>query len=208
MIRGHIGVRTFVVQSNIMIKTLAISLALLSCGVQNNGAESKKTISQTQPLPASKSIHEFKVEGLEGGTIDFSTFKGKKILVVNTASECGYTPQYKELEELYKKYNGKLVVVGFPANNFGGQEPGSNQEIKAFCEKNYGVSFPMAAKISVKGDDVAPIYKWLTQKAENGVLDAEVRWNFNKFLIDENGKMIAYFPSKVAPMSEEITSKL
>lgn len=155
-----------------------------------------------------KNIYQFKVPSLEGGTIDFSAFKGKKILVVNTASACGYTPQYKELEQLYEKYNDKLVIIGFPANNFGGQEPGPNSEIKEFCTKNYGVTFPMAAKISVKGDDTAPIYKWLTNKTENGVLDAEIKWNFNKFLIDENGNLLAYFPSKITPMSEEIISKL
>ena len=185
-----------------------MAAAFISCGLQNNPVEIGNAKSLKGEPVAARSIHEFKVESLDGGTIDFSTFKGKKILVVNTASECGYTPQYKELEELYKKFGDKLVVVGFPANNFGGQEPGSNIEIKAFCEKNYGVTFPMAAKVSVKGEDMAPIYKWLTQKTENGVLDAEVRWNFNKFLIDEKGNMIAYFPSKVKPMDEEITSKL
>ena len=116
--------------------------------------------------------------------------------------------QYKELEELYKKYKEKLVIVGFPANNFGQQEPGTNEEIRTFCTKNYGVTFPMAAKISVKGDDMAPIYQWLTHKDLNGVLDAEIKWNFNKFLLDENGKLLAYFPSKVKPMSEDITGKL
>ncbi|RYY67019.1 MAG: glutathione peroxidase [Chitinophagaceae bacterium] len=161
-----------------------------------------------QQVISAKTIYDFKVDGLEGGSIDFAAYKGKKILVVNTASNCGYTPQYKELEALYEKYKDKLVIVGFPANNFGGQEPGTNTEIKAFCEKNYGVTFPMAAKVSVKGDDMAPIYQWLTQKEQNGVLDAEIKWNFNKFLIDENGHMVAYFPSKVTPMSEEITSKL
>jgi glutathione peroxidase len=154
------------------------------------------------------SIHNFKVEGLDGSTIDFSKFKGKKILVVNTASKCGYTPQYEALEKVYEKYKDKLVIVGFPANNFGQQEPGSNVEIKEFCTKNYGVTFPMAAKISVKGDDMAPLYKWLTTKTENGVLDAEIKWNFNKFLLDENGKMIAYFPSKVTPDSDEILKYL
>jgi glutathione peroxidase len=155
-----------------------------------------------------KGIYSFKVEALEGGSIDFSKFKGKKILVVNTASKCGYTPQYKGLEELYKKYQDKLVIVGFPANNFGGQEPGSSTEIKEFCTKNYGVTFPMAAKVSVKGDDQAAIFKWLCNKAQNGVLDAEIKWNFGKFLLDEKGTLVAYFPSKVEPMSEEITSKL
>lgn len=164
-----------------------------------------KDYSDTKDL---NSIHQFKVESLTGGSINFADFKGKKILVVNTASKCGYTPQYKDLEALYQKEKGRLVIVGFPANNFGGQEPGTNSEIQEFCQKNYGVSFPMAAKISVKGDDMAPIYQWLTQKAKNGVLDAEVKWNFGKFLLDEQGKMMAYFPSKVTPLSEEILSKL
>ena len=190
-----------------MIKVFAISAALLGC-MANSSTKDKMVPATNKQTVVAKSIYDFKVEGLEGGTIDFSAYKGKKILVVNTASNCGYTPQYKELETLYEKYKDKLVIVGFPANNFGGQEPGTNTEIKAFCEKNYGVSFPMAAKVSVKGEDMAPIYQWLTQKAQNGVLDAEIKWNFNKFLIDENGNMVAYFPSKVTPMSEEITSKL
>ena len=154
------------------------------------------------------SIYKFKVEALDGSTIDFSKFKGKKILVVNTASKCGFTPQYEALQKLYDKYKDKLVIVGFPANNFGQQEPGTNQEIKEFCTKNYGVTFPMAAKISVKGDDIAPIYKWLTTKQLNGVLDAEITWNFNKFLLDENGVLIAKFDSKVLPMGDEIVKYL
>ena len=159
-------------------------------------------------LPGDPSIHGFKVKSIEGGTIDFSKFKGKKILVVNTASKCGYTPQYSQLEELYKKYGKKLVIVGFPANNFGAQEPGTNEEIKSFCTKNYGVTFPMAAKVSVKGDDIAPIYKWLTEKSENGVMDADIKWNFTKFLLDENGVLLAKFDSKVTPMSDEILAYL
>lgn len=157
---------------------------------------------------ASTTIYSFKVEGLEGGIIDFAKFKGKKILIVNTASECGYTPQYEGLEKLYKANKGKLVIVGFPANNFGAQEPGSNSTIAGFCKKNYGVSFPMAAKISVKGADQAKIYQWLTQKALNGVQDAEVKWNFHKFLIDENGKLVAVFPSAVKPEGPEIKAAL
>lgn len=155
-----------------------------------------------------ETIYKFKVASLNGGTIDFSAFKGKKILVVNTASKCGFTPQYAQLEELYKEYGNKLVIVGFPANNFGAQEPGSNADIKSFCTKNYGVTFPMAAKISVKGDDIAPIYKWLTTKDENGVMDAEIKWNFTKFLLDENGVLIAKFDSKVTPLSDEILAYL
>jgi glutathione peroxidase len=191
-----------------MIKLIAISAIVISCAVQTNNASQTMVNEKNNPADTSKTIYQFKVASLDGGIIDFASFKGKKILVVNTASQCGYTPQYKDLEALYEKYKDKLVIVGFPANNFGGQEPGTNTEIKTFCEKNYGVTFPMAAKISVKGDDTAPIYKWLTHKDQNAVLDAEIKWNFNKFLLDENGKMIAYFPSKVTPMSEEITSKL
>jgi glutathione peroxidase len=193
-----------------MIKLIAISTIILSCAAQSNYA-SESEVSQMNMNPANdttKSIHQFKVASLEGETINFASFKGKKILIVNTASECGYTPQYKDLQALYEKYKDKLVIVGFPANNFGGQEPGSNTDIKSFCQKNYGVSFPMAAKISVNGEDIAPIYKWLTSKEQNAVLDATIKWNFNKFLLDENGRMIAYFPSRVTPMSEEITSKL
>src|SRR5918993_2792730 len=190
----------------LMIKSLAIGLALVSSVFNFTPGPL-----ETPELPGNevaKSIYDFKVEGLDGSTIDFSKFKGKKILIVNTASECGYTKQYEGLEELYKKYQDKLVIVGFPANNFGGQEPGSNEQIKEFCKKNYGVTFPMAAKISVKGDDTAPIYKWLCSKSENGVLDAEIKWNFNKFLVDENGKLITKFDSKVTPTSEELISKL
>lgn len=162
----------------------------------------------TNPSATLKSIYDFKVPALDGSTIDFSKYKGKKILIVNTASQCGYTPQYEGLEKLYETYKEKLVIVGFPANNFGQQEPGTNDEIKTFCKKNYGVTFPMAAKVSVNGDDIADIYKWLTQKSENGEMDVTIKWNFGKFLLDENGKLINYFPSKVTPMSEEITSKL
>lgn len=155
-------------------------------------------------FPSDNSIHRFKVKSIEGKTIDFSSFKGKKILVVNTASKCGYTPQYEALQQVYTTYKDKLVIVGFPANNFGGQEPGSDGEIQDFCKARYGVSFPLASKVSVKGTDMAPIYKWLTSKAENGVLDAEIKWNFGKFLLDEQGKLIQYFPSNVKPDSEEI----
>jgi glutathione peroxidase len=192
-----------------MIKILAITTALLSCTSQANVKDSLPTQNtSTNNNTMIASIHDFKVEALDGTTIDFATFKGKKILVVNTASQCGYTPQYEGLEALYKKYQDKLVIVGFPANNFGGQEPGTNGEIKEFCKKNYGVSFPMAAKVSVKGDDIAPIYKWLCSKTSNGVMDAEIGWNFGKFLLDEKGQLVNYFPSKVIPMSEEITKKL
>jgi glutathione peroxidase len=155
-------------------------------------------------LVSTPSIHQFKVKSIDGGIIDFAKFKGKKILVVNVASKCGFTRQYAGLEKLYEANKDKLVIVGFPANNFGSQEPGTDGEIVQFCKARFGVTFPMASKISVKGDDTAPIYKWLTTKEQNGVLDATIGWNFNKFLLDENGKLLAYFPSKVEPDSDEI----
>jgi len=155
-----------------------------------------------------KTIYEFKVESLDGKTIDFSNYKGKKILIVNTASKCGYTPQYEGLEKLYEANKGKLVIVGFPANDFGEQEPGSNQEIAGFCQKNYGVTFPMASKITVVGKDKAPIYQWLTEKRHNGFSDSEVKWNFQKYLIDEQGHLVAVFPSAVKPDSEELAAAL
>ena len=155
-----------------------------------------------------KSIHPFKVKSLDGKVIDFSKFKGKKILIVNTASECGFTPQYEDLEKLSNTYKDKLVVVGFPANNFGGQEPGSNEEIGAFCKKNYGVTFPMAAKVSVKGKDAAPIFKFLTDKKQNGVKNTIILWNFTKFLLNEEGELIDTFISTTKPTSESITKYL
>ena len=155
-----------------------------------------------------QSIHSFTVNSIDGKNLNLASFKGKKILIVNTASKCGYTPQYEGLEKVYEQYKDKLVILGFPCNQFGGQEPGSNEEIVAFCKKNYGVSFPLADKIDVKGDNIAPIYQWLTMKSKNGILDASIGWNFNKFLIDENGKMMAYFPSSVKPDSEDILKYL
>ena len=190
-----------------MIKFIFIGFALFTSVVSLNTSSMQNEI-PAQTSSTVKSIYDFKVEALDGSTINFASFKGKKILIVNTASACGYTPQYEGLEALYKKYQDKLVIVGFPANNFGGQEPGTNGEIKEFCKKNYGVTFPMAAKISVKGDDIAAIYKWLCNKSENGVLDATISWNFNKFLLDEKGNLVTKFDSKVTPMSNELTSKL
>lgn len=155
-----------------------------------------------------KSIYDFKVEALEGGQIDFSKYKGKKILIVNTASKCGYTPQYEALQKLYERYQGQLVIVGFPANNFMFQEPGDNAEIRNFCQKNYGVTFPMAAKISVKGKKMHPLYVWLTQKKYNGFSDNSVKWNFQKYLLDENGKLVAVFAPGTDPLSEEIITAI
>ena len=161
----------------------------------------------TGAVLAQKSFYDFKVKDIDGNDFDLSTLKGKKVLVVNTASKCGNTPQYEQLQALNEKYGDKkFVIVGFPANNFGQQEPGTNAEIEEFCTKNYGVTFPMMSKISVKGSDMNPLYKWLTTKNENGVLDSEVTWNFQKYLIDENGKLVKTVAPKVKPDDEQIVS--
>jgi glutathione peroxidase len=149
-------------------------------------------------------FYDFKVKTLEGKEFDFSTLKGKKVMIVNTASKCGNTPQYKDLEEVYTKYQDNLVIIGFPANNFASQEPGTATEIRKFCTENYGVTFPMMEKISVKGDDMAPIYKWLTSKSKNGVRDSEVKWNFQKYLIDEKGNLIDVIDPKEKPTSDKV----
>ncbi len=192
-----------------MIKILLPALAFMACTGSNTQTQTSAMINSTHISPDSiPNIYGFSVEKLEGGTISLADFKGKYLLLVNTASECGYTPQYKDLQKLHETHGHQLVVIGFPANNFGSQEPGSNVEISGFCKKNYGVSFPMAAKISVKGQDMAPLYQWLTQKKLNGVMDAEVSWNFNKFLVGKDGRLITKFESSVEPMSEEILSLL
>lgn len=154
-----------------------------------------------------KNFYDFTVQTIDGKEFNLSQLKGKKVLVVNVASKCGFTPQYKQLEELYEKYGkDNFTIIGFPANNFLWQEPGTNKEIHEFCTLNYGVTFPMMAKISVKGKDIAPLYKWLTKKSENGKQDADVKWNFQKFLIDENGNWAGVAYSRTTPMSEEIVS--
>ena len=184
---------------------MILSMVAFIQGCAQKKSETSK--SKTQELMGT-TIYNYKVEGLEGGEINFADFKGKKILIVNTASECGFTKQYADLEQLYKDYKDKLVIIGFPANNFGGQEPGTNEEIGAFCQRNYGVTFPMAAKVSVKGDDIAPIFKYLTEKELNGVKNSTILWNFTKFLIDENGRLIDTFVSTTKPTDEAITKYL
>ena len=151
------------------------------------------------------SIYSFKVKDLSGNEFDFATLKGKKILIVNTASECGLTPQYEQLQAIHEKYkNSNFVIVGFPANNFGSQEPGTNAEIGAFCKKNYGVTFPMMEKISVKGSDMHVLYQFLTQKSKNGLKDTDVEWNFQKYLIDEKGHLAAVMSPRVVPNDTSI----
>jgi glutathione peroxidase len=160
-------------------------------------------------LQQTKSFYDYTVKTIYDEDFNLSSLKGKKVMVVNTASKCGFTPQYGELEKLYKEYGGeKFVIIGFPANNFLKQEPGTNEEIETFCRVNYGVTFPMMAKISVKGNDIHPLYQWLTSKALNGVRDAEVKWNFQKFLIDENGHLADVLMPKDSPYDERIISWL
>lgn len=158
-------------------------------------------------VTAPANIYGFKVKSIDGKTIDLNQYKGKKILIVNTASECGYTPQYEALQQLSETYKGKLVVIGFPANNFGGQEPGTDAEIKSFCTKSYKVTFPMASKVSVKGNDMNELFKWLTSQP-NPDFTGDINWNFEKFLIDENGKLIRRFRSKVRPMDADLTKSI
>jgi len=161
----------------------------------------------TQDPANPKTLHDFKVKTLYGEDFDLASLKGKKVLVVNTASKCGLTPQYEDLQKLYEKYGGEdFEIIGFPANNFMNQEPGTNEEIATFCQINYGVSFPMMAKISVKGKDIHPLYAWLTQKSENGVLDARVGWNFQKFMVDEEGRLVEFAKPKTLPFDEKIVS--
>jgi glutathione peroxidase len=183
-------------------------LALAACTSQNvnqPGMENENTrVEQTSASASASPFYAFKVNSLEGKEVDLSQFKGKKILVVNVASECGNTPQYKELQQLYSEHADKVTILGFPANNFGGQEPGSSEEIAAFCEKNYGVTFPMFEKISVKGEDQHPLYRWLSDKSQNGVTGEEPSWNFSKYLLDEQGQVVAYYSPKVSVLDDAV----
>lgn len=164
------------------------------------------TMANTTQPPAS--FHSFTMKDIRGKEVNLASYKGKTVLVVNTASKCGYTPQYKELQALYEKYVGKdFVILGFPANEFGGQEPGSDESIAEFCEVNYGVKFPMFSKTVVKGDGIHPLFRMLTS-AENPDFKGEINWNFEKFLIDEDGKLVRRFRSRTTPMSAELTGAI
>lgn len=165
-----------------------------------------KGLDMTGDVP--ESIYEFKMKAIDGSTIDFSTFKGKKLLIVNVASKCGYTPQYEDLQKLHELYGNKVTILGFPANNFGKQEPGTNDEIALFCSENYGVTFQMFEKISVKGDDMAPLYHWLSEEKYNGWNNEAPSWNFCKYLVNEKGELVAFYPSKVEPLSDDIIAKI
>ncbi|SFQ76631.1 glutathione peroxidase [Flavobacterium akiainvivens] len=193
-----------------MMKNLILSaVSLLAVSFCN--CEHKKSFTSTHRTENKKdmavhSIYQYKVKDITGKEFDFATLKGKKVMIVNTASKCGLTPQYESLEKLYKEYSSKnFVIIGFPANNFASQEPGTNDEIASFCKLNYGVTFPMMEKISVKGDDMAPIYQFLTQKEKNGLQDSEVEWNFQKYLINENGMLERVVGPKTLPDDESVT---
>jgi glutathione peroxidase len=175
---------------------LILPLALFGCGIATTGS------TQNQPT---MSFHQLKAVDINGNSYDMAQLAGHKVLVVNTASECGFTPQYKQLEELYEQYKDEgLVIIGFPSNDFGKQEPGDEKTIAEFCQKNYGVTFPMMSKVHTKGGQQNPVYAWLTQRKLNGVLDSEVKWNFQKYLIDEEGRLVTMYPSAQEPLSEAI----
>ncbi len=187
---------------------LGAALFILSTGCKK-GTESKPAEPQAEATKeqamSKENIYQFKVNDLYGSEFDFSSLEGKKIMVVNTASECGLTPQYADLQKLYDQYKDQnFVIVGFPANNFGGQEPGSDQEIASFCKENYGVTFPMMSKISVKGDDKHQVYQFLTNKSKNGLQDSEVAWNFQKYLIDEKGELAMVVEPRTLPTDPSI----
>lgn len=185
---------------------LSLTYICISC---NDKIAQSKDIQEQENIENRKTIYDFTMDDIDGVPKDLSQYKGQVVLIVNTASGCGLTPQYKDLEELYQQYESEgLVILGFPANNFMGQEPGSNLSIKQFCEANYGVSFPMFSKISVKGKDIHPLYQYLTNKSENGTLDASVQWNFQKFLIDRKGIVVASFQPKTTVKEEVFINKL
>jgi len=190
------------------MKSLILAFGLLfmiGCQGQKQNKKNMETTAKSKVATA-QTIYEFKVKDIEGNDFDFATLKGKKIMIVNTASECGLTPQYEQLQKVYSEFKDKdFVIVGFPANNFGAQEPGSNAEIKTFCTRNYGVTFPMMEKISVKGEDMHPLYHFLTEKAKNGLEDSQVEWNFQKYLINEKGQLVNVISPRVLPDDKEIT---
>jgi glutathione peroxidase len=161
----------------------------------------------TAPVAAPGTVYDFTVKTIDGKDVKLSKYKGKKILIVNTASKCGFTPQYKELEELSKKYAGKVTVLGFPSNSFN-QELASNEEVSSFCEKNYGVTFPLFSTVSVKGDDATPLYKFLSDKDKNGTVSEAPSWNFCKYLVNEKGQVVKFYPSKVKPLSDELVADI
>lgn len=185
-----------------IFRLFAFALTIIGCKQQES---LNKNLANTTTEMERASIHQFKVQDLEGNEFDFNSLKGKKIMVVNTASKCGLTPQYKDLQELYEQFKSdNFIIVGFPANDFMSQEPGTNEEIATFCERNYGVTFPMMNKITVKGKEMHPVYQFLTQKAKNGVADSEVEWNFQKYLLNEKGQLDMIISPRTSPVDEKI----
>ena len=187
----------FFLITTLALVTLSIALMAMTKIAMNGASEKHKPMN----------LYQFSIQTLEGEDFDLSSLKGKKVMLVNTASKCGLTPQYAQLQELYEIHgNDQFEIIGFPCNDFAAQEPGSPEEISSFCEKNYGVSFPMMQKVHVKGENQHPIYTWLTNKAKNGVSDYKVRWNFHKFLIDENGNLVKEVRPRISPIDEEVLS--
>lgn len=188
-----------------LVFNLSIVALMVSCGLKKVSAPPENTKAMTEQKGT---IYDFTMTAIDGEKINLGQYKGNKILIVNTASECGYTPQYEGLQQLHEKYGDKITILGFPANNFGGQEPGSNAEIQKFCKVNYGVTFQMFSKISVKGEDMHPLYQWLSDKSKNGWNEDAPGWNFCKYLIDENGKLVKFYGSGIEPMSDEIVNEI
>lgn len=186
------------------ILLMLFTLLFFACSAASNNDSAAGDDAKAENGQAGTSFYDFTLNDIDGNEIDFNQYRGKKVLVVNVASKCGYTPQYAELQELNEKYGDKVAILGFPANNFGGQEPGTNEEIKKFCTESYGVTFQMFDKISVKGADKHPLFRWLSDKSLNGWNDKEPTWNFCKYFIDENGALKQFFPSSVKPMDDEI----
>ena len=192
------------------MKYLLFTALLAACTGSSTGELANSTSNQTNEIsiPMEKtSFHDLSATTIDGQIFDFSTLKGKRVLLVNVASKCGYTSQYEGLQELHATYGSdEFVIIGFPSNDFGGQEPGSELEIKSFCSKNYGVTFQMMGKVSTDSDNGHPVYQWLSNAAQNGVDDANVSWNFNKFLVDSEGNWVSHLGSRVRPMSKEVTN--
>ena len=183
---------------------LTLLITQISCGLKKvSSPPTERAMTEQEG-----SIYDFKMTTIDGQEKSLADFKGKKLLIVNTASECGFTPQYEGLQQLHEKYGEQVVILGFPANNFGGQEPGTDTEIKSFCKLNYGVTFQMFSKISVKGDDMHPLYQWLSDKSKNGWNEDAPSWNFCKYLVNEDGQLVKFYGSKIEPMSDEIVKEI
>jgi glutathione peroxidase len=190
----------------ILFSLFSLAILLTSCSTMSKSSTDSNQL-KPEGTAEARSIHEFTVKDIDGNDFDLSSLKGKKVMIVNTASKCGLTPQYEQLQSLYDGYkDAQFVVIGFPANNFMSQEPGTDEEIESFCQKNYGVTFPMMSKISVKGNDQHEVYKFLTMKSQNGLEDNDVQWNFQKYLLDEEGKLVRVVSPKILPNDASIIS--